>query len=44
MALEKASVFVAGGADGAAKTTGVGDIGADIEVVGGSMGCIAMPL
>ena len=44
MAREKASCLAAGGAEGAARTMGVGDIGADIEGVGGSMGCMGMLL
>ena len=43
MARLKASCLAAGGAEGAARTIGAGDIGADIGGVG-SMGCIAMPL
>ena len=43
MAREKASCLAAGGAEGAARTSGVGDIGADIDGVG-SMGCIGMLL
>ena len=45
MALENASVLVAGGAEGGARITGAGDIGADIVgdiAVDEIIGCMGM--